>query len=63
MVNRVICKGSIGLPGILNMNILTQLMNNAGNKLTYFAGGNLEINVLRYGNWMIEGRSGLSSRA
>jgi hypothetical protein len=38
-------------------------MNDAGNKLTYFAGGNLEINVLRYGNWMIEGRSGLSSRA
>ena len=30
-------------------------MNAAGNKLNYSAGGNLEINVLYNGDWMIEG--------
>jgi len=47
------------------MNIYTTCNNaiTADYKIPYVGGGDLEINVLRYGNWMIEGRSDLSSWA
>ena len=56
-------KGRLAYRGILNEYDGTTTIRAADNKPNYAGGGDLEINVLCYGNWMIEGRSGLSSRA